>query len=96
MAVIGCPEKDPPWHPGEGFVLKAIGGGESMSAKEYPSWTKAAALQGTEWDTRRPLPTGLAIPRVPPDHLCLKRQLIYIWSYVPDSHSQGWTRNRQI
>jgi hypothetical protein len=46
MAVIGCPEKDPPWHPGEGFVLKAIGGGESMSAKEY----------------RRPLPTGLATP----------------------------------
>src|SRR5690349_6118442 len=34
MAVMGCPEKGPPWRPGGAFVLKAIGGSESMSAKE--------------------------------------------------------------
>jgi DNA invertase Pin-like site-specific DNA recombinase len=48
MAVMGCPEKGPPWHPGGAFVLKGLGGSESMSTKEYLSGRKRRAAIGQE------------------------------------------------
>src|SRR5271168_4636221 len=35
MAVIRCPEKGPPWRPDGAFILKGIGGSDSVSAKAY-------------------------------------------------------------
>src|SRR3954449_12190908 len=44
MAVIKCPEKGPPLRSNGAFVLKGIGGSDSVSAKEYLSGRKRRRL----------------------------------------------------
>src|SRR5271170_5710569 len=44
MAVIRCPEKGPPWRPDGAFILKGIGGSDSVSAKVYLSGRKRRRL----------------------------------------------------
>jgi DNA invertase Pin-like site-specific DNA recombinase len=48
MVVMGCPEKGPPWHPDGAFVLKGLGGSESMSTKEYLSGRKRRPTKGQD------------------------------------------------
>jgi DNA invertase Pin-like site-specific DNA recombinase len=54
MAVMGCPEKGPPWHPDGAFVLKGLGDNESMSTKEYLSGRKRRPSKGQD-ETRAAL-----------------------------------------
>jgi hypothetical protein len=48
MAVMRCPEKGPPRRRGGAFLLKALGGSESMSTKEYLSGRKRRPSKGKD------------------------------------------------
>jgi hypothetical protein len=54
MAVMGCPEKGPPWRPRGAFVLEGLGGSESMSTKGTAGRDHASGpLHTSPWSTAR-------------------------------------------